>query len=65
LLLTGCGRECIRRCSGGSHTNLCESYCRHCCNVCKCMPPGHAGSHKECCPCYNNWKESDGGPHCP
>ncbi|CAI9107277.1 OLC1v1006596C1 [Oldenlandia corymbosa var. corymbosa] len=59
-----CGAECDRRCSATSHKGNCLDGCNKCCNTCLCVPPGTFGN-KECCACYDNWKNKEGGPKCP
>ncbi|EFJ22284.1 hypothetical protein SELMODRAFT_99234, partial [Selaginella moellendorffii] len=59
-----CPSACDYRCSKASLHNRCIKFCNICCRKCNCVPPGTAGN-KEKCPCYNNIKNSKGGPKCP
>eukprot|EP00249_Psilotum_nudum_P004503 c18014_g1_i2 orf=246-581(-) len=64
LRLSDCPAACTYRCSKASKHKPCIFYCNLCCSKCLCVPPGTFG-HKELCPCYNNMKNSRGGPKCP
>ncbi|XP_024537243.1 uncharacterized protein LOC9649775 isoform X2 [Selaginella moellendorffii] len=59
-----CGSACDYRCSKADAHDRCIKYCNICCGKCNCVPPGTYGN-KETCPCYNNLKNSKGGPKCP
>ncbi|KAL1330486.1 hypothetical protein HN51_047710 [Arachis hypogaea] len=59
-----CAPRCDVRCSKTHHKKPCLFFCKKCCAVCLCVPPGTYGN-KELCPCYNNWKTKEGGPKCP
>ncbi|XP_058772357.1 gibberellin-regulated protein 12-like [Vicia villosa] len=57
-------RECENRCSIAMDKKACLTYCNISCGKCFCVPSG-TYSHKEECPCYNNWKTKRGTPKCP
>uniref|UniRef100_A0A7C9DDA9 Gibberellin regulated protein n=1 Tax=Opuntia streptacantha TaxID=393608 RepID=A0A7C9DDA9_OPUST len=59
-----CPEECARRCAVASQHEECLKYCNLCCQKCLCVPSGTSG-HKEECPCYRDWRSSQGKPKCP
>ncbi|KAJ7296139.1 hypothetical protein O6H91_Y145300 [Diphasiastrum complanatum] len=59
-----CTSACDYRCSVAKNHEPCLKYCNICCLTCHCVPSGTSGNKGEC-PCYNNWKNSKGGPKCP
>eukprot|EP00249_Psilotum_nudum_P029050 c39203_g1_i1 orf=332-703(+) len=59
-----CAGKCNFRCSAARYNRRCLNYCNICCRICSCVPPFTSG-HKDQCPCYNNLKNSKGGPKCP
>ncbi|KAJ7566247.1 hypothetical protein O6H91_02G094100 [Diphasiastrum complanatum] len=59
-----CASACNYRCSKASLHKRCIKYCNICCGNCKCVPSGTSGNKEEC-PCYNELKNSKGGPKCP
>lgn len=64
LIMTVCAPKCNVRCLEASQHELCLNYCNMCCAKCHCVPSGTYG-HKDECPCYRDWKNSDGKPKCP
>ncbi|KAK8473852.1 hypothetical protein PHAVU_001G268150 [Phaseolus vulgaris] len=59
-----CPGACEVRCSKTRVKKACLFYCNLCCDKCLCVPSGTVGNKEEC-PCYNNWKNENGGPKCP
>ncbi|AES96393.2 GASA/GAST/Snakin [Medicago truncatula] len=59
-----CAPKCDYRCSKTSHRKACLTYCNLCCAKCLCVPSGTYGNKQEC-PCYDNWRNKNGGPKCP
>jgi len=64
ILFSECAPKCDYRCSKTSYRKACLTYCNLCCAKCLCVPSGTYGNKQEC-PCYNNWKNKNGGPKCP
>ncbi|KAJ7570034.1 hypothetical protein O6H91_01G105400 [Diphasiastrum complanatum] len=59
-----CASKCDYRCSKAKLHKRCIHYCNMCCGKCNCVPSGTSGNKQEC-PCYDEMKNSDGGPKCP
>ncbi|KAL5100403.1 hypothetical protein RYX36_004730, partial [Vicia faba] len=59
-----CEGACNVRCSATIHKKECLRYCNIYCAKCLCVPSGTYG-HKKECPCYNNMRNTKGGPKCP
>jgi len=64
LFFSECAPKCDYRCSATMYKKACLTYCNLCCAKCLCVPSGTYGNKQEC-PCYNNWKNKNGGPKCP